>query len=252
MRFASALLGAVLLLFGETACTTPEASSEQSQNDASPPPSVSTNQPGAEQQRSFSSFMTGFYPAWRGQNWSQILAIGKGRTDADDAFQRLISGALAFAQPGMRDGAADWSQGENLNSGQMADIAVTLLAAKDGASKLQAASLSAEQRSVVEHLWKVLYETSVALLGPPGVNLSSTTITEARDKLGSAKHVAQLLSDRQRTGWVTLGEAWLEQQTGNPKAATDLRSRATKTVGADLPWPPIKNRGNNELYVPSP
>jgi hypothetical protein len=92
----------------------------------------------------------------------------------------------------------------------------------------------------------------VALLGPPELSLSSTQVTEARDKLGSAKHVAQLLGDTNRAGWTVLGEAWLDERTGNSKAAGDLRSRAEKALHINLPWPPISKGRGNDLYIPTP
>jgi len=197
------------------------------------------------QQKEFIVFMTKFYPAYKANNWSEMVNLAKDGKRNSEYSQLLIDLADFFARPGLKDGQSDWSGDDLLNSQDHVRIALSLLASEQGKRDQREAELSDQQKKKIFKVWLTLYRTALNGIGTADERPPSDT-REPRDKLESALQIARLVREPARETLAIVGKAWLAERTGDSEKAVELKKEAARLGQVDvdyLPWPPISAAG---------
>jgi hypothetical protein len=198
----------------------------------------------------FPAFQQELLSLWRTGQWSLMVALAQEVKDPGDYFSRFIQAAEVTSYRGVQQqGFAFHNSQVLLDSADLVNLGLSLLAAAQGRTDPRAAQLTSAQQKQVLGVWKSLYETSLLCIGD--ADDASPGTAEPRDKLKQCHETADLLGEPQLAGYCFAGEAWLAARRGDISRSADLRRRAQEILGEGMWWPPItKKAGRYEMMTP--
>jgi len=238
---------------GERA-TPPPPSAPAAPSRSPNPPSIGINAAGPPVKRfgkaDFQAFQQEFLSLWRTGQWSLMMALAREARDPGDYFSRFIQAAEAASSRGVQQlGFNSHDSQVLLDSADLVNLGLSLLAAAQGRTDPRAAQLTSAQQQQVFGVWKSLYEISLVCIGDADDARPGTA--EPRDKLKQCHDTADLLGKPRLAGFCFAGEAWLAARTGDISRSADLRRRAEEILGEGMWWPPItKKAGRYEAMTP--
>jgi hypothetical protein len=198
----------------------------------------------------FPAFQQEFLSLWRAGQWSLMMALAREAEDPGDYFSRFIHAAEAASHRNVQQlGFTSQDSQILLDSADLVNLGLSLLAAAQGRTDPRAAQLTSAQEKQVLGVWKSLYETSLLCIGD--ADDASPGTAEPRDKLKQCHETADLLGEPKLAGFCSAGEAWLAARRGDISRSADLRRRAEEILGKGMWWPPItKKAGRYEMMTP--
>jgi hypothetical protein len=134
---------------------------------------------------------------------------------------------------------------------ELITLALSIVAARQGATKPEAAQLTETQKRDVAYVWTSLYKSCLTLIGaeddPPPVYHD-----EIASKCSTAAEVGMLTSNPGEVYFSVFAAAWLAERIGDIPRSWALRRQVEGHVSG-MVWPPIfKQDGKYKFALPGP
>ena len=204
----------------------------------------------ATQNAEFVGFMREFVPRRASNDWRTMRALVSNANRWADYVNILMAHAVACSLTGVKTLDLPWSPGQALDASGFTELAIAIVAARQGKARLEDAVLDGPVRSRMLLVWRMLYGTTLGVIGASGDSEPTRDmVEEARDRnMASLRIIALLRNDPVLNTFSVVAAAWIFERMGDKGQAASLRSKLEDRVE----WPPITKDVDGKYVIVYP